>query len=91
MVCSLYLQVGIGLAPANLAMLADVGEAAAREGVPIIVGGDFNFGPATLRAAAFHTRAHATIVAPKAPTCLTKSSATVIDYFVVSDAIEPMS
>ena len=77
---SAYFQVGTGLGATNLELLAAMGGALDQHRGIAIFGGDFNMGPSTLRASGFPLRAGLTLVVPAQPTCITKSSRSVIDF-----------
>ena len=77
---SAYFQVGTGLGATNLELLAAMGGALDQHRGIAILGGDFNMGPSALRASGFPLRAGLTLVVPAQPTCITKSSRSVIDF-----------
>ena len=81
-VASLYLQVGVGLNDDNLVALAAVFAIADEWGLPVFAAGDFNMGPAAIKTTSLCSRAGALTLAPKKSTCVTKSSATVIDFAI---------
>ena len=87
MVVAVYFQVGLGLAGTNLDILQGIGECSERWGVPFLAGGDFNSGPRALMDSGFTLRAGAVTASPREPTCITKRSRSVIDFFLGSRAI----
>ena len=82
---SVYLQVGAGLNPANMQVLADIGNLVTGLQLPYIIGGDFNLVPAALTASGLLARIRATLVKTPKATCVTSRPRSVIDFFLVAD------
>ena len=87
LVCSIYMQVGSGLGSTNFGVLGQLGGALERHKGPLVCAGDFNMGPSVLEACGFIQRAGLMLANPKAPTCVTKSSRTILDYYLVSSSV----
>ncbi len=62
MVVSAYLATGKGLDKENLLILEKIGQAAARAGLPVILGADFSMPPDELVKSDFVQRMHAVVV-----------------------------
>ncbi len=83
-----YLRDGVGADTENLGYLASIGahKRMQQQGVQAIIGCDFNFPPETLAETGFHDEVGGVIVRPGGgqTTCRTRTSARVLDYFVVT-------
>ena len=83
-----YLVASIWIKPQNLAILAHILEHAASHGKPIIAAGDYNNDPDGIQVAAPWGQIKASVVWDvDNTTCVTGCSATVRDYFIVSDSL----
>jgi len=82
LVVSAYGFVGDG--DATLGLLAEACLLREKLKLPLVMGGDYNMTPKAVRAAGILQRAHAMTAVPSRPTCYTKTSASVLDFFVVS-------
>ena len=80
---SLYLEFGVGLNEANLAILQEVATVLCALGAPWILAGDFNSTPEQLEATNFLQLVRGVVIAPAPPTCNGK----VFDDFIVSDSL----
>ncbi len=84
---SLYLRDGEGMSEENLGILGEVGaHAEAHDGIPFIIGADFQNTPAAVAHMGFADSAGAAIMATGHPrgTCRMKKASTEIDFYVVS-------
>ncbi len=88
---SAYLHAGQGPSPANLRILADIGEAfkAQGEGWQMAMGADANMEPEDLAETGFDRRAKVTLMYPATErgTFRTAATASTLDYFAVSDPL----
>ena len=84
-VCSAYLWVNQGLSPANLGLLESVGRIVSHYRLPFILAADHNIGPPSLAKCDFMARLHAKAAYPSRATCITKTSRSTIDFFVISE------
>jgi hypothetical protein len=85
---SVYMQVNTGVCGLNLNILATLGERIQDDGRPWIFAGDFNFLPTSFSRLSWLGRVRGNILASIRAACVTQSSATILDYFVVSDVIK---
>eukprot|EP00974_Lingulodinium_polyedra_P010080 968967-Lingulodinium_polyedra.AAC.1 len=79
-----YMAVGEGMSARNAEILASIMATVDSTGLPAIIGGDFNMSPKTLWQSGIPKQGNMTIMAPDGATCITGTSATVLDYFMVS-------
>ena len=86
-VVSVYLWCGQGLSSTNLEILEAVGAFQASQSLPIVVGGDFQFGPAVMAIAGFGLKMQAMVVSSQESLGSCKNQLgdmATIDFFVVS-------
>ncbi len=84
---SAYFQAAVGLNETNRTLLATVAQWQEIAQLPVIMGGDFNLKPDLLHDAQFFARSGMRIVAPREATHRTRSSTSVIDFFVMSSCL----
>ncbi len=86
-----YLRDGVGANEENLSYLARIGahRSLQPDGVQVIVGADFNLTSAVLEETGFPSEVGGVVVSPGpgATTCRTARSASLIDYFVLSEGM----
>ena len=86
---SVYLTTGIGMAGDNTDFLDQLGELLTALHRPFVLGGDFNMHRDVLDQSGWLRAVRAKVVGPPAEqaTCLTATSSSAIDYFVVSEVL----
>ncbi len=91
LVGSVYLETGAGYGGANIGILNMIGQVLRAYGRPFILGGDWQMDRTTLEASGWLRAVGGTVLAPSEGefTCISSSSASTIDYFVVVDALLP--
>ena len=85
-----YFKSDSGLTEYNRGLLAKVGVALSFPGIHVM-GADWNFSPAVLEASDFLRKLGMRCVAPRRATCVTASSSSTLDYFLVSHEMYQMT
>jgi len=84
-----YFMCGVGLNSFNKDMIAKLHQDAQRRGLPWICAADWNFEPNTIGDSDLPDLLSAKIIAPTEPTCISPTTAHILDYFLVSSNLAP--
>jgi len=84
-----YFMCGVGLNSFNKDMIATMHQDAQRRGLPWIFAADWNFEPDTIGNSDLPDLLSAKIKAPTEPTCISPTTAHILDYYLVSSNLAP--